>query len=390
MGNQTKISEAKVWEDPAAQHDFFGETHLISDVKTIEAEDLEEDGDVVKLSDDEKEQKVIDEQFDKGFGVQSSDEEDEDEDEDEDDPQDKDKDKDKNKTKVLPPTSLSTLNFLKNKGLIEVEIEDGKELSEQEAEDLIEDSWEQSLEDGIATTIKELPDSVKNLIKFVGKGGNPQLFYEKMAQSSFSAISKDSDIDQESVQIAAVTQDLQDQGYDADYISTQIEFLKDSGKLALIGTKAYNKIVAGQEETSSAMAKAQSDAALARKTAIREYKTKITAYIDTLNEAGGFPVSKKDKMTLPEYISEPNVELKDGRHVSEMQAKLFEVMADQSKIVVLAKILQSDFDFSPIARAKATEANRNVREKLTNTTAPAEPKKEEKPKNSRKAVWDYL
>ena len=73
---------------------------------------------------------------------------------------------------------------------------------------------------------------------------------------------------------------------------------------------------------------------------------------------GGLPISKQDKTILPTYISEPTVELQDGRYVSEMQADLFKVMADKDKIVLLAKLLKTDFYFSAIERKKQTQSER--------------------------------
>ena len=110
-----------------------------------------------------------------------------------------------------------------------------------------------------------------------------------------------------------------------------------------------------------------------------------------MNETGGLPLSKQDKTSLPTYISEPNVELQDGRYVSEMQADLFKVMADKDKIVLLAKLLKTDFDFSAIERKKQTQAARGVREavervdrkELSNSESGGH-------KSNKKALWDML
>ena len=106
---------------------------------------------------------------------------------------------------------------------------------------------------------------------------------------------------------------------------------------------------------------------------------------------GGLPISKQDKTTLPTYISEPTVELQDGRVVSEMQADLFKVMADKDKIVLLAKLLKSDFDFSSIERKKQSQVARGIKDELQRVDKTQRLSNSGgESKSSKKAVWDYL
>ena len=263
--------------------------------------------------------------------------------------------------------------------------------TEEEAEHLIEDSWEKALESEVEATIKDLPQDIKDLIKFASKGGNVGELLGKMVQHATSGITKNSDIENEDVQVLAITMDLKNQGYDQEYIDSQVEFLKDSGKLGNISKKSFDRIVEQQEAETAGQVQRQKESLDNRKKQAREYKTNITTHINSLNEMGGLPISKQDKTVLPTYISEPTVELQDGRFVSEMQADLFKVMADKDKIVLLAKLLKTDFDFSAIERRKQTQAARGVREavervdrkELSNSESGGH-------KSNKKALWDML
>lgn len=384
-GIEKTIDQFAGWEDTSQQHDFFGETNL--DVDVVEAavkDDVTIEQEAAKEKEEKENQEVIDDQF-KSFEKDAPKVE-----------TDKDDSDDAGAPagKKEPATNVNnkqTLEFLKEKGLVDYEVEEGKELTEEEAENLLEDSWEKALEAEVESTIKDLPQDIKDLIKFASKGGNVGELLGKMVQHATSGITKNSDISNEDVQVLAVTIDLKNQGYDQEYIDDQIEFLKEKEKLEGIAKKSYNKIIAEQEAETAGQVERQKETADLRKKQAREYKSNITTHINGLAETNGLPLSKQDKISLPTYISEPNVELQDGRFVSEMQADLFKVMADKDKIVLLAKLLKTDFDFSAIERKKQSQAARGVREavervdrkELSNSESGGH-------KSNKKALWDML
>ena len=356
-GTEKTIDQFAGWEDTSQQHDFFGETNLEVDVvQAAVKDDITLEQEAAKEKEEKEEQELIDDQF-KSFEKESSKIDDEDDSDDKGTPASK-------KEPVTNVNNKQTLEFLKEKGLVDYELEEGTELTEEDAENLLEDSWEKALEAEVEATIKDLPQDIKDLIKFASKGGNVGELLGKMVQHATSGITKNSDISNEDVQVLAVTMDLRNQGYDQEYIDDQIEFLKEKDKLEGIAKKSYDKIIAEQEAETAGQVQRQKETVELRKKQAREYKSNITTHINALEETNGLPISKQDKLSLPTYISEPNVELQDGRFVSEMQADLFKVMADKDKIVLLAKLLKTDFDFSAIERKKQTAAARGIKEEI--------------------------
>lgn len=381
-GTEKTIDQFAGWEDTSQQHDFFGETNLVEDVvTTVEKDDVVDPAKKAEeVSKAKEEQELIDEQFKEFSGVSKVSSEDD---------EDEDTSKKGETASVVSPKT--TLAFLKERGLVDYELEEGQELSDDDADNLLEDSWEKSVEAEVEATIKELPDELKQLIKFASKGGDVGELLGKMVQHATSGINKNSDISNEDVQVLAVTMDLRNQGYDQEYIDDQIEFLKEKDKLEGIAKKSFDKIVAEQETETAGQVQRQKEAVEYRKRQAREYKTNITTHINSLDEMGGLPISKQDKTILPTYISEPTVELQDGRIVSEMQADLFKVMADKDKIVLLAKLLKSDFDFSPIERKKQSQAARGIRDevqRVDKTQRVSNSGGGQKP--NKKAIWDMI
>jgi len=397
MAKEKTITEFEGWEQQAEEHDFFGETQTVVDPVQEAVKDAkktpsttttqEAPSEKEKEEEEDNEDEIIKEQFrefEKDFNP--SENEDEEEDEDEDD----DNKKPNSSASTTKPTNLKTLEFLKEKGLVKFELEEGKELTEEEAEGLIEDSWDAGIDQALDEEIKDLPEEVKNLIKYATTGGNVGELLAKMVTHATSPINKNSDITLEATQIAAITADLRSQDFDQEYIDAQIDFLKDSGKLATIGEKAYNKIVAAQQkevEQEVANKKAQVEN---NKVKAREYKVKVTNHVNSLTEIGGFPVSKEDKKALPDYISEPTVELKDGRVISELQADIYKAMSDPNKIVLLAKLLRSDFDFSAVIRKGVTQQSQEVRKVIQNSEKTNLKSSETVRKLSKKSLADRL
>jgi len=380
-GTEKTIDQFAGWEDTSQQHDFFGETNLVEDVITsVEKDDVV---DPVKKTEKEtkakEEQELIDDQF-KDFNPVSKVSSEDDE---------ENIVAEKESVSIVSPKT--TLAFLKEKGLVDYDEDPDNPLTDDDADNLLEDSWEKSVEAEVESTIKELPDELKQLIKFASNGGNVGELLSKMVQQATSVVNKNSDISNEDVQVLAVTMDLRNQGYDQEYINDQIEFLKEKDKLETIAKKSFDKIIGEQETENAGQVQKQKEVLEYRKKQAREYKTNITTHINSLEEMGGLPISKQDKTILPTYISEPTVELQDGRVVSEMQADLFKVMADKDKIVLLAKLLKTDFDFSSIERKKQSQAARGIRDevqrvdktqRVSNTGGGQKPNK--------KAIWDMI
>lgn len=284
----------------------------------------------------------------------------------EEDADEKPEDKKKPGRKAAPAKidSKSTLEFLKQKGIVEFELEEGKELTDEEADAILEDSWDASLEAGIEETIKELPDEVKALIKIATNGGNVMQMMAKLAASVSAGITKDTDMTQESNQILVMTEDLREQGYDTEEINTHIDFLKSSGKLEAMSGKAFTKKIEKQNADLAAESKRAVEAKENAKKQQREYKSAVAAHVSTLNDLNGFPINKKDKQELPGYMSEPTVELKDGRFITPMMYDFYKAQSDKDKSVLLAKILKNNFDFSTLVNTKITEETRKKRETL--------------------------
>lgn len=268
---------------------------------------------------------------------------------------------------VTKVDSKSTLEFLKEKGLVDFELEEGQALTEELAENILEDSWDNSIDAGIDEVLKDLPPALKNMIKFVTDGGDFATIFTKMAGAASTGLSKDTDMTKEENQVLALTADLREQGYDDEYIETHIQVLKDSGKLETISTKAFDKITTKQAAEEAAELARVSTAKETAKKKQREFKAELTTHLGAIKEVNGLALNAKDQKELPSYISDINVELADGRVTTGLQKDLFSIFGDKDKLVLLAKLVKSEFDFSSIAAKSVTKHVKEVNAGLQHT-----------------------
>lgn len=392
MSKEKTIDQFAGWEEASQKHDFFGEVNLKEDViASVEKDDLETPAGettttVVPAKEvDKEEQEIIDKQFASFEATATPGAE---------APETDAGGSDPTATPGEPVTKLSPkshLEFLKEKGLVEYELPDGEALTDEKAEEILEDSWDSALQLEVEETIKELPEEIKSLIKYASKGGDVKELLGKMVGHATSGINKTSDIETEAVQIAAITAKLKKQGSDQEDIDEQIEFLKEKNKLEAAGKKAFEEILADQDAETADTVKKQAASLESKKKAARLFKTNITTHITALDNVGGLPINKADKAALPTYISDPTVELEDGRFVSQLQADIFKAMGDKDKLVLLAKLLKSDFDFSAIERQKETKAARGIKEEIQradNKQTMASSSGGAKP--VKKAIWEMI
>ncbi len=374
------------WENPD-EIDFFGEESPTKNKKEPKTKEKDDDDDDIKpivdknLKEDEEE---LEEEEQIDF---FTDEEEEDEDEEDEDTKSKSKEK-APKVKSEKISSKTSLEFLKEKGLVEYELEEGEELTDEKAEEILEDSFEDGIERRVTEIMEDLPDVVKQQIKFAMNGGNVNTILSNLSKAS-TGITKDTDISKEDNQIKVIRQELSLRGDDEDTIEAQIEFFKDSGKLEKTAKSFFEKAVKREDEQLKAQLKQQEDNRIAQKENRRKFKNDLIETLQSEKELEGMKFNRKDKLDLPSYISDATIKLENGNSISGLQKDIMETLKDKKKTLMLAKILKNDFDFSDFTKEATTKVTRGVKKELENTETNT-PKRSKGGAFSKKSLEDYF
>lgn len=293
--------------------------------------------------------------------------------------------------------SKTTLSFLKDKGLVSFELEEGEELTDELAEEILEDSYEEAIETRIEEKLQGLPQEVKALVSYSLKGGNLSDFLKETPTVS-STLEIDLDMSEEDNQVKALKQIMAADGDDEETIETQIELLKDSGRLEKFATAKYNKWVKDKQVEIDEAVQKQKDRAENMKKAIRESKAQIASYLAENKDIDGIQYSRADKKELASFISDRNVTLDNGSTISEMQKALFyEIPKNEVAMMQLAVLLRNrkkdgSFNFDAVLlNSKKTEITKDLKNKLRRkeTNVPLTAGKNPRVKQER-ALADYF
>lgn len=244
---------------------------------------------------------------------------------------------------------------LKSNGIIEEDEEEPEEITE----DFISEKIEASVEKRFEESIKELPQDLKNIIKYVSNGGN---LYDILGKySEQEVINEDIDMDDEDNQERVLRVILEEEGNDKEDIDSQIEYYKDSGKLKNISSKKFEKWKEKRAEEIEEEVERQKAVKKSQIESQKEFKKSISTFVSESTEIKGMPLNKKDSQELPDYISNPTIKLQDGRQITPFYRDLFESFKDKEKLVLLAKLVKNEFDFSDIKKEVATKQTREIK-----------------------------
>ena len=377
IGEETTLEGFDGWEELSIETDFFAQT-AAEEVKTDAVSVIEKIS-----SEEEEENKNKDESIEKDlFEEEETIENQErliDDEEDED----------------LPKGSnITILNSLKEKGLIDFELEEGEELDEELADELIEDKWEESVDNKVKELLTTLPEKARNIIQYAINGGNVDEYLESL--TSDTGLPLDVNLEKEENQILVLKHLLRLEDKDEEEIETEIDYLKDSGKLKSISEKKFNKYKSEIESTERDLLKQQELAREAEKKAIKEAKARVSTFVSTNDEIEGIKFTKEDKKVLASYMNDKVVKLNNGNTLTTMQKELFiDLPKNEKALIQLATLLRNrnedgTFNFESIIKKAATEVSRTVKENIRRNKSSIPASTTSKPKQSEKSLADYF
>lgn len=263
------------------------------------------------------------------------------------------------------------INSLKKRGLIEFKLEEGEELTEERAEEILEDSFENMFEDRLEELFSGVPKVVKDLNKFVINGGDPNTFLQQVANNNSASIKRGMDLQDKENAKAVISEGLAAQGYDQEYISSQLEFLETKDLLERDAKIHYKKWEVEKDAEETAVLESEAAAKNKEKTQRRALKNKVVDFLSETKEIEGYKISKEDKKVLPNYMSDRTVQLENGAYVTGLQKDLMKVLNSPTGSIQMAKLLRSateqgELNFEDIGRNVRTNVTQEVRENVQN------------------------
>ena len=345
------------WEEAQTTEDFFSalddNTEIGTSAEEIIDKVIEEEGNTPDKNKPTIEASLFDDEDIENAGGESFKEDEEDD------------------NKNNPATAnISLLNSLKERGLLEYDLEEGVELTEELADELIEDRFEETIDERIKDKLSALPEDAQEAIQFVLQGGSFSEYIRAITSDSGVILSEDMDLESEENQVLVLQEILGQEEDDEEFIESQIEALKDNGKLKVFAEKKFAKWLTETKAKKTALLEAQAAKKIEAKNTIKESKRKVIEVLSKSEDIGGLQPSKEDKREVASYMNDRAVALQNGAEITEMQKELFyELPKNETAMIQLAILLRNrnedgTFNFESIINKTKTKLTKDIKDNV--------------------------
>lgn len=276
---------------------------------------------------------------------------------------------------------------LKAKGVFKAELPE--EFSE---DDIDEDTWfeiqsnelDHQINEALEEFANDLDDEGKAFIKFKKDGGDTKIFlkaYNSIMQTPTIERGNEKSYEKFLKHYYSVHEQMDDED-----VSDKIDWLKETGKLEKYALKVHEEVEEDQEKYKEQLIKNQEKAAIEREKQRKAFVTDIKKTLNSTDKIKDWTLTPKDKKELHGYVTKPSVKV-GNQYLTQLQHDLQEAFKDKEKIILLAKLLNNDFDISDIKEQAKTEFTKNTKNTINNS--------KKKTKNSgggsrKKSLSDYF
>lgn len=262
---------------------------------------------------------------------------------------------------------------MQTKGIFSNGLEEDEELDEESFFDKLDEEIELRTQEGFEEFMEGLGNDGKAFLKYAKNGGSLRQF---LAVSNISVDMPEIDIDTEDGQKIFMRYALKRDGFESEEINDMIESLEEKGKLATTAKRRKDKIDAEDaHERESAAANLEQQTKDAKKAQLK-FVSEMKVILNKPTNINGIAFNPKKDKELIDFITNPSVALANKKYATPLQVKLAEVFKDPEKVLLLGKLLKTDFDLSSVEKEAESAVTRKVKSNLSrlkegNTTAAA-------------------
>lgn len=251
---------------------------------------------------------------------------------------------------------------LKDKGFYKhTEIEEDEDLDSERFFELQEQEIEKEIEARLNNWAdNELDEDAKALIEFVRNGGKTQDFFKVYnAQNSIL----DGDIEDENYQDRLIRMQLSDKGLEDDEIEDTLETLSDNGKKQKVAERYLKKLQEEAEEERKELLEENKKKQEQIKKNEQAFTSEIKEMLNKTSDIKGIKFDKNSKQEVFDFLTKRNI--KEGNTVmTGFNKGLKAVFEDKEKVLLLARLIQTDFDFSSIERQAKNKKTKEIKTNL--------------------------
>lgn len=258
---------------------------------------------------------------------------------------------------------LDVLKDLKEQGIFKhIELEEGEDIDAEKFAELQQEEYETEIAARLETwATQELDPDAQAFIKFKVQGGSTQDFFKEYSKSSDIP---EGDIDDESYQDAVIRYQLKQEGWSNDEIEDRLEYLEDSGKKRDFAKRYDARVKEQIEKNKDKLLKQAEEQRQKAKQIEDNFKASVKDALAEVNEISGFKISQQDKNRIYDLLTKRNFKLSENQMITGFQKKMGDILQDTEKLILLAKLIDSDFDFTEMKKQIETKKVKEVKSNL--------------------------
>ena len=250
----------------------------------------------------------------------------------------------------------------KDSGLFNhVDLEEGEVLTSERLLELQETEYETEVSTRIKSWADEMDDDAKAFIKFKANGGNTSEFFDTYQNSTGVP---QGEITEESHQDKVIRYQLKKEGWDADEIEDRLEYLTTSKKKEAVAKRYNKKLATSSEQEKAALTAKLEQGKIAAKKEEDNFKNTIKSTLGDSKEIRGFKITPKDQENLYSLLTRKQFKTQGGKSITGFQKKIGEAFQDPEKMILIAKLVDSDFDMTSFEKKATTKSTRTIKRRI--------------------------
>lgn len=230
---------------------------------------------------------------------------------------------------------------LKEKGIVNKDLEEDFEVTPESILELSKEEIENQVSARLEHWANDLDDDAKKFIKFKLEGGSTKEFFDSMSKVSY----EEGDIENEKYQDKLIRAELSLEGFDEEEIEDRLEYLTQTNKKLATAQRYEKRAEKRKEEEAQRLLEEKKEQKKLEEQKRVKYKQDVKNYLDKNSKIGPFDIGEKEKIELYNFMTKE----KNGK--VDFQEALKKTFADETKTLLLAKILKDDFDFKSLEKS---------------------------------------
>lgn len=226
-----------------------------------------------------------------------------------------------------------------------------------------------------------LDDDAASFLKFKSNGGDTRDFFKLYGEVSEIPVP---DVDSEENQEAFLRYYYSlDEDLDLEDIDDRIVTYSEKNTLEKYAKKHFEKLEHEYAVQKQTLLKQQEEAKKQQIEHQRKFQNNLKTIINTEKQIGDLVIDPKKDSSLVDFITKPIFDKETKLSATSFQTKIGEIFNDEKKLILLAKLVQNDFDFSSVKKKAESEANKKTLHTIRT-------RKEYKSADSGKSLIDYF